>query len=328
MAKKALVLLALVLVLMTTLIPGCTAPAPELVALEIVPQGVSLLADIQVGRIINDPDFRYAYNRMEKEADQPQTYDDALDQITAETGVDLRDVSRILLFMDITTLGELDYIGLIAEGTFNETELISRIQAETGERFVTSDYQGYKLYQDELGESVITFLSDSMLLAGTMKAVKDAIDVSKNVRQPVGGNILDTFNRLGSSLIKAVVEVPEETRNDLIEESVLGEFPLSMESFADIDILGFAFYKEAGAITIQIKPHFLSTDSAHDAEDTIRGALSLFRGTMQVPEVKDLLGKIEVSLSDSSLTISFTATLSEIEQLMETLLSDFTGEFE
>ena len=305
MAKKVVFLLALVLVFLTTLIPGCTAPAPELVALEIVPQGVSLLADIQVSDIINDPDFSYAYNRMEKEADQPQTYQDALNEVVAETG-----------------------IGLIAEGTFNETELISRIQAETGRRFVTSDYQGYTLYQEELGESVITFLSNGMLLAGTMKAVKDAVDVTKNVRQPVGGNMLDAFNRLGSSLIKAVVEVPEETRSDLIEEPVLGEFPLSMESFADIDILGFAFYKEAGAVTIQIRPHFLSTDSAHDAEDAIGGVLSLFRGTMQIPEVKELLGKIEVSLSDSSLTISLTATLSEIVQLMETLLSDFTDEFE
>ncbi len=328
MAKKVVFLLALVLVFLTTLIPGCTAPAPELVALEIVPQGVSLLADIQVSDIINDPDFSYAYNRMEKEADQPQTYQDALNEVVAETGIDLRDVSRILLFMDITTFGETDYIGLIAEGTFNETELISRIQAETGRRFVTSDYQGYTLYQEELGESVITFLSNGMLLAGTMKAVKDAVDVTKNVRQPVGGNMLDAFNRLGSSLIKAVVEVPEETRSDLIEEPVLGEFPLSMESFADIDILGFAFYKEAGAVTIQIRPHFLSTDSAHDAEDAIGGVLSLFRGTMQIPEVKELLGKIEVSLSDSSLTISLTATLSEIVQLMETLLSDFTDEFE
>ncbi len=328
MAKKVVFLLALVLVFLTTLIPGCTAPAPELVALEIVPQGVSLLADIQVSDIINDPDFSYAYNRMEKEADQPQTYQDALNEVVAETGIDLRDVSRILLFMDITTFGETDYIGLIAEGTFNETELISRIQAETGRRFVTSDYQGYTLYQEELGESVITFLSNGMLLAGTMKAVKDAVDVTKNVRQPVGGNMLDAFNRLGSSLIKAVVEVPEETRSDLIEEPVLGEFPLSMESFADIDILGFAFYKEAGAVTIQIRPHFLSTDSAHDAEDAIGGVLSLFRGTMQIPEVKELLGKIEVSLSDSSLTISLTATLSDIVQLMETLLSDFTDEFE
>jgi len=116
-------------------------------------------------------------------------------------------------------------------------------------------------------------------------------------------------------------EVPEEAREALTEELVPGEIPISLGSFADIDIVGFALNKEAETITIQITPHFLSTDSAQDAKDTLSGAIILFRGMLEVPEIKDLLGKIEVSAADSWVTIALEITISEIEQLTEALQS-------
>jgi len=151
-----------------------------------------------------------------------------------------------------------------------------------------------------------------------MEAVKDAIDVSKGDREQIGGIILDAYNRLGDALIKFAFEVPEEAREALTEELVPGEIPISLDPFADIDIVGFAISKRAETITIQINPHFLSTDSAQDAKDTLSGAIILLRGMLQVPEIKELLGKIEVSVTDSWLTIALEMTLSEIERLTET----------
>jgi len=157
-----------------------------------------------------------------------------------------------------------------------------------------------------------------MLLLGTTKAVKDAIDVSKGDRQPVGGIILDTYNRLGDALIKLAIELPKEVRETLTEEPILGEIPISLEPFADIDILGFALNKEAETITIRINPHFLSTDSAQDAKDTLSGAISLFKGMSTDQQMKELLGKIEVDITDSWININFEITLHEIEELTET----------
>jgi hypothetical protein len=154
-----------------------------------------------------------------------------------------------------------------------------------------------------------------------MEAVKDAIDVSKGDREQVGGIILDTYNRLGDALIKFAFELPEEAREALTEELVPGEIPISLGAFTDIDMVGFALNKEAETITIQINPHFLNTDSAQDAKDTLSGAISLFRGMLQVPEIKELLGKIEVSVADSWVTIALEITISEIEGLIETFQS-------
>jgi len=304
---------------MSAIVVGCGAPG--LTAIELVPQDANLIANIQVSKIVNDRDLRNAYDEFEKEPGQPQTVEEALDELVDETGIDLRDFSEAVIFADITTLEQVGYLGVIVEGTFNETQFIDNIEQEAGEELTTSNYKGYRLYTDEGEEFGIAFLTDRMLLLGTMEAVKDAIDVSKGDREQVGGIILDAYNRLGDALIKFAFELPEEAREALTEELVPGEIPISLEPFADIDIVGFSLNKRAETITIQINPHFLSTDSAQDAKDTLSGAISLFKGMLQVPEIKELLGKIEVSVTDSWLTIALEITISEIERLTETFQS-------
>jgi hypothetical protein len=304
---------------MSVIVAGCGAPG--LTAIEFIPQDANLIASIQVSKIINDQDLRDAYDEAEKEAGQPQTVEEALDELVGETGIDLRDFYEVVIFADITTIEQSDYLGVIIEGTFNETQFIGNIEREAGEELATSDYKGYRLYTDEWEEFGIAFLTDRMLLLGTMEAVKDAIDVNKGGRGQIGGITLDTYNRLGDALIKFVFEVPEEAREALTEELVPGEIPISLDSFADIDVVGFALNKKAETITIQINPHFLSTDSAQDAKDTLSGIISLFKVMLQVPEIKELLGKIEVSAADSWVTIALEITISEIEGLIETFQS-------
>ena len=309
----------LTLVLILAAVAGCKAPepTPEPTALELVPQGANLIAEIQVSRIVDDQDLRDAYTKADKEPGQPQTVEEALDELVEETGIDLRDFSRAVIFADITAMEQADYLGCIFEGIFDEKQFIDNMEEEAGEEFTTSDYKGYKLYIDKEDEFGIAFLSDEMLLLGTTKAVKDAIDVSKGERQQVSGILLETYNRLGDALIKFACEFPEEAW-ETIEESVPGDIPISLEVFANIDIIGFALNKEAETITVRITPHFLSTDSAQDARDTLSGAIMLSRATLEAPEIKELLRKVKVTLNDSWVTIALEITLSELEQLTET----------
>jgi len=297
---------------------GCKVPGTELTAIELVPQQVNLLANIQVESIINDPDFQDAYDAATKEPGQPETFEEALNELVMEIGIDLHQFSEATVFADITAMEQADYVGCIAEGTFDEEEFIDNVELRTRERFTTSDYKGYTLYLDKNREFGLAFLSDSLLLFGTIQAVKDAIDVSEGVRQPVGGVILDTYNQLGDALIKVAFGFPEEARKVLAEEVAPGDIEIPLKPFEDIDIIGLLLNKEADAITIRITPHFLSTDSAQDAGDTIGGAITLFKGMLQDPEIKELLGKIEVTVDGSWLTIAFEITLSEIERLTET----------
>jgi hypothetical protein len=316
MSLKKLFLGLLLAVPVLTITAGCAAPEQN--AIELIPQGVNLIANIQISKIVNDQDIREVYTQADKGPGEPQTVEDALNELVEETGIDLGDFSQAVVFTDIGQTEQADYVGFVAEGTFNEKQFIQNIEEKTGEKFTTNDYKGYKLYTDEDGEFAIAFLSKNILLGGSPKAVKDSIDVRKGDRNNVSGQILDTYNRLGDTLIKVAFELPDEARKELKEEPTMGDIPISFSSFADVDIIGFALNKKAETISIRINPHFLSMDSAQDAKDTLNGAIMLFKGMLQEPEIKELLEKVEVIVDDSRMTISFDITIPEIERIMET----------
>lgn len=309
----------LVFVLLLALVPGCAVS--EFNAIELVPENVNLIAGIQVGQMVNDQALRGAYEEVEKGPDIPPKVEEALDDVLEKTGIDLRDVSQAVVFADITDMEAMDveeYLGIVVEGKFDEGLIIDRFE-ENGEMdFTISEYQGYKIYIDQDEGLIVTFLSEKMLLLGSTKAVYDTIDVSKGEKEKAGGVLVDTYNRFGDAMIKVAIGIPEESRESMTEEPVTGEMPISLETFADVETIGFAFNRNLEMVTIQVDFHFLSADSATDARDTLSGTVSVFKGMSQDERVKDLLSKIEVGVDGSWVTIDFAVALAEIENLMET----------
>ncbi len=317
MGLKRLLSCFLILVLVLITAAGCGG-APELTAMELIPRNANMIVSIQVSKILNDQDLRDAYNRAEIEEGQPQTFEEALDNVIEETGIDPRDISEAVVFADMTSIEEAEYLGIIVEATFDKNELIDQIEEEWGLDFTVSDYKGYELYIDQDEGFAFTFLSDEMVLLGTTQAVKDAIDVSKGEKAGASGVVLDTYNRFGDALIKLALKVPEETRESITEEPMPGDMPISMESFADVETVGFALGKEMETITARIDLHFLSAESAEDAGDTLSSTIGFFGAMSPDQQIKELLDKIEVEIADSWVIINYAITLSEIEELMET----------
>ena len=315
MSLKKIFYCILTLVLALTGTIGCEELEPT--AIELVPQHVNLLGNIQLSEILNDTDLIEAYENFEKEPGQPETFEELLNKTVEEMGIDLRDFSEAVVFGDISRLEQDEYLGFIVKGTFNQKRYINKLEDKRGREFVTSDHKGYKLYTDKEDEYAFAFLSNTMLLIGSLEAVKDAIDVRKGDGKQISGVIVDTYNQLGDVLIRFAFELPEEGRKAILEETTPEDIPISLESFADIDIIGFALNKEGKMISVHVNPHFLSTDSAEDAYNTLSGAILLFRGMAPDPKIKELLSKINVSVADDSVVVAFKITLSEIENMLE-----------
>jgi len=311
---KKLLCWAMISVLALTVIVGCEESEPA--AIDLVPQNANLIGSIQVSKILNDQDLIDAYDRVEKEPGEPQTFEDLLNEAVEESGIDFRESAEAVVFADLTAFEMEEYIGVIVECTISEKQFARNFEEMADMEFVTSDYKGYRLYIDEADEFGIAFLSDQMLITGSTKAVKDVIDVRRGDRKQITGTILDTYQQLGDVLIKVAFELPEEARKALVEESVPGEIPISLEYLADMDMIGFALDKEGETIDVNINPHFLSVDSAEDVNNTLSGAILFSRGMVPDPDIKELLSKINVSVTDTWVTIALEITVSEIEQLV------------
>ncbi len=294
---------------------------PSFKPLELVPQGVNFVTDVQIERIINDADFQKAYNDTPKSGDQPATWNDLLAKFTDETGLDLHQFSDALIFGDLTRASQ--YFCGIVQGTFNETQFMATVEAKSGEKYTTTTYKGYNLYTDQKGEATLAFLGSTTLLFGSDQAVKDAIDVSKGDRNRLTGQLLDSYNGVGSGMIKAAVQIPESERSKLLNDQ--GQQGVSLKPFADTDAVALAVDKSGTTESFRIEAHFVSSTSAQDAKDTLSGGISLLKGMTQDQATKDLLGKVQVEVSGSTLRITFSASLSELEKAVPGLTNPLGG---
>jgi hypothetical protein len=121
--------------------------------------------------------------------------------------------------------------------------------------------------------------------------------------------------------------VPEDSQDTLSDDSMMSDMPLSMDAFSGMDVFGFSLDKDNETLDARIELHFLETDSVQDAHDTISGMISMFKGMMEDPELKEFMGNIEVSVSDSWLTIALGIELAQIEDMKETFGGTFGGTF-
>lgn len=340
MVKKVVPLLLIVALFVSSLIAVGCRPSPVIVAIDLVPQEANLVANIQISRILTDADLIAAYNEATKEPDMPQTFEQALDLVADEIGIDPRDFSQAVIFAD--TESEDYYLGAIITGTFDREALIESIEQAIGEEMAISTYKGYQIYEATIevpGEAMevpeeawggippdepigieeleiaICFLSDDSFAFGSIDAVRDVIDV-KEGEPGLSGAVAEAYISLGDVWIRVAAEVPEEGMGEILEEEV----PIGLEAFEDVQVVGFGLNKAGQILSAQLKLYFSSSESAADAEDTISGLITFISILPDIPlELADILDGLDVSTSGPWVTISLTTTITEIEELVEAM---------
>jgi hypothetical protein len=229
-----------------------------------------------------------------------------------------------VFFTDVSgSTGQGNYSGAIVKGTFNKNDVIAAIQSEAGVQLSTIKYKDYEIYTDELEGTAIAFLGNTTIVIGAMQSVKDVIDVKKGDAKALSGEVLDTYNKLGDALIKVAVAVPPG-----VAEGNLGqyasEFLGNISVFDKVNTVGMTASKNDQSVTLNVKLCCADSDSAQSVENSINGLISFIRLIMSVSgnqeqnqTLNNLLNKVEVSRSDSCVNITLTATITEIEDLIQ-----------
>jgi hypothetical protein len=284
----------------------------------LVPPAANTVVEIQVDKLVNNPSLKAAYGELVKShPGWPQTADDAFNQVLNKTGLDLSTASSALFFADIESTGETKdmYAGVIVSGAFDQTTLIAKIQEQAKQTLTTTDYKGLTVYMGAQDKYEIVFLTQSELVAGTAKAVRDTIDVDRGDQKALSGSIIDTLDRFGTAIITGAFTPPEAIRSQLGKE-VPQQTTLSLGAFQNIDTIGFSVDLPDLSVSARVDAHFTSSTSVQDAKDSITGFISIAKGTMQDPTVKTALGSVQVTTSGSWLTIRETMGAAEIASLI------------
>jgi hypothetical protein len=308
--------LSLVLVTVAFL-TACGGSAQTGAAKELVPSNANLIAQVQVAKLLQDADLQSLYQQAPKGIGEAQSFNELMDMVHQETGVDFRQFTSAVLFGDVTK--DEEYFGIIARGQINEEQIVSAIE-ESGDYVPdTMDYAGQQIYFAPEGSDTpaMAFLGDDTLALGTLPAVQDVIDVRQGNLDPISGKVYDTFNDLGDPLFSMAMQIPPEALADLDDSfgggQGFGMMP-AMNAFRDLDVLSLILDKPGNDLKVEATLDFFTAESASKMNDTLDGFLKLAAGFGPDKGTRMMVENLELSVNGNRLTVKFQAPVSEVRK--------------
>lgn len=340
--RKFLFGLVAILLAGTISLVGCSAPAtnppPSTQTAPAVPQRADLLGRVALAEILADEDFAELYQEIAaQDTTLPQTLDAALDVVEYQTGINLRDFTNVTVFADATALvermesaqsnGAPSYCGALVEGELDESTFIDSIESKLGRELTTSIYQNYTIHtfpdsQNQSEAFSMAFLADNEMVIGTTLAVKDVIDVAMGRQEPISGTVYDLYSQLGDALIKLASSVPESLTERIPAEISLGPINLNLLCFRDIEYATLTLTENGAIVNTDVHLEFANVDSARTSEQLLRLAITSGKHIVSDPDIKELLSKVHISRSGSSVSLTLALTIPEIEHLISAMLEE------
>jgi hypothetical protein len=309
------VFLALIAALfLTACDAGGSASSERVDPEQLIPASANFIAQVRVADILRDVDFESLYRQTPKSADDPQNLGELLDQAVGETGIDFREFNTAILFGDVSQREES--VAAIVEGRFDQARLIQAIE-EYGETPLTlQDYQGQEIHVGESDDQTLglSFLSDDVLVVGTLGAVQAVIDVQQGNMARASGKVFDSYQGLGQPLFKMAMDVPPEALAEL-DNAGGGFMPFSVEALRDLDVVTMVVDRPGDDLKIEAQLNFTNGESAEEIGNTLVGFLALAKGFISDEEARKLLERLEIFTVEKKVTLIFQAPMSELQQV-------------
>jgi len=235
------------------------------------------------------------------------------------------DISRVDIFGEITDSDDVDYFGLLLNGSFDEPALIAALESISGEKLVQRQHKGSNVYSpaDDPDEFDLSVLNDSTFVIGSGGAVNDVIDIESGAAAAASGSIIDTFHDLDGGLFALAVKVPQDLADGAELGSLLelGDLPISLDFISALEIVGVGGALEDGSLGLTVTMDFTTEDAAESLEGFINGIVSLSGGFLADSGTAGLLDGLKVDRDGSRLTIEIEIPLSDIPDIFSDLTS-------
>ena len=284
--NKTLCALMFIAVLSLSLLVGCSQSGGDVNdRIDLIPQTANMVGHVELSQIVGDGDIAEIYAALPKEAEDPQTIEEALAKAIDMIDLDLRNFEEGWIFGDISqATGDTDYSGAILKGTFDESSVLASARSAFGEGLASIDYQGYTIYTGSDQETGLAVLSSDLLVAGSVSAVKDVIAVSEGNMPAVNGDLLNAYDALDDALIKLAAAVPPGLVEQQLAELTAGiSSPPALDALADVQIVSMTMAKNGQSIDCDSQLFFSDSESANDVKGWIP-LLALMIGSMEMPE--------------------------------------------
>ncbi len=298
-----------------------------------IPAGVTLVGRVDLAAILADDALDDLIAALPQEDGVPSSADEVVAIVLDEPGIDLRQITDVLLFASGT---ETDEIGVIVSRTLDLDELVAAIEASQGSPAVVEDVFGTPVYtfpEDSDDTLALAALADGRLVAGSLDAVRGAVGVDAGEEPGASGDLLSRLDGLGSPWFGLVAEVSAGDADKLLGDDgpvgdLGGELPIDLTAFEDARTMTLVIDRRGNDFIAEAEIGFKSEDSAVRATDMIEGFTSLFKAFAPDPALVSFLDDLTVEATGSEVSIDFKISTDDAVDLVGNLLNVFGEEVE
>ncbi|MDM8000499.1 MAG: hypothetical protein QUS33_10995 [Dehalococcoidia bacterium] len=285
--RKLLCALAFIAVLSLSLTVACANESRDASdRVDLVPQTADLIGHIELGQVMGDDDIAGIYAALPKEEGDPRTLEEAVAKAIDMVCLDLRSFDECWIFGNLLSLTVIhtDYAAAILKGTFDESMVLNCAKLEFGEGLTLIDYKGHTIYTGVEEETGLAILSDDLLAAGSVAAIKDVIAVQEGSAPALDGELLEAYEDLDDVLFKLAAAVPPGLAKQKVQEMVDGDTsPPALDALDDLEVLSMTVGEGEGGVRCDSQLFFSNKDSANDVKGWIP-LLPLMIGGIEIPE--------------------------------------------
>ena len=317
----------------------------------LVPEGTALVAEINLTAILGSEGLA----AIAAAGGDDEMLDSALDGAYRETGVDIRQISQVVvfggglsglasgvapIFSESSTLeaedGEAPFVGAIVKGNLDQAATIAAIERLTGLTATVSEYNSRQVHRFEvsqdpvLGNFAIAFLDREVAVLGTTGAVSAVIDVRQGDSEGWSGPLRDAFDGLGPGMFRVGFDVRGSGLSWMLSEAYdllsFGEdggleSPAALTALLDLDLLTLSASQNGEILVLRMDHHYRASESAGIVGDLVEGLAKVGEALVPDASARELLDRVEVSRRESHLTVRLEAPAS----LIASLVSSFVG---
>ncbi|MEF8814520.1 MAG: hypothetical protein V5A55_11980 [Halovenus sp.] len=278
-------------------------------SLSVVPGDVDGLVHVDVTALLGDDAVRSAADSIIAEQEQVDvgSFDEALDEVESEVGVDPEGVNDLAVFGADTT----ESAAVVLWTEFDSDELVSTIEEETGEDVEEDTYEGQTIYRID-GDPAAE-LDDGVFVAGDGAMVERVIDTWDGRADPLDGPVRDAFESAEEGYARFGFTPTEEIEND------------STPAVQAIEAVSGSLYPDGDDRVVEVSVGTETEEAAADLEELLEAFVADLEqaaeeGSPFVSEelVTEIQERVSYEADGSALSIVYRASADDF--------ADFVGE--
>ena len=301
----------------------------------LVPDGATLVIDADLPALLDSPALAPVMGMLFGGEGSGKG---ALGDFESETGISLRSITSVELFMDLESLSALGQdsgspepadpptLGMALRGDLGEMEFLANLQGamedDSSLEYEAVDYRGYRMYVDanrDPDNFSYAFVGDDVFLLGSNDGVEAMLDVASGAIGPFSGDGVAALDALGDRDIGIIMVNPPGATNAAgsANQESMGALGLIGAGAVNVPLSVTRILLVGDTMQIQSAQFLENEGDAAAYKEYNEGTLALLAAMSGSAELGRLADGMEISQEGSAVSFDMTIDAAGLSAVLD-----------